>query len=199
MIQLTDMTGLASSAVAMAAVAAMLPGISRIPKPYRIGLACTIAIVALIPFGGLPLAAYVRGAIGDLSIASLILLLSVILSRLAGWQLFDAQNRFALLILVAFAALGLYPLALGIGIFDPYRLGYGNIWLMSVLLIVALAACFRQLQALALAIALTVFAWGVGWYESSNLWDYLLDPLLAIYAICALLRRGMQMLRKQPC
>ncbi len=197
MIPFTDMTGIASSAVAMIAMAVMLPGISRIPKSYRIGLACAVAIASLAPLGGLPLAAYVRGVIGDLSIASLLLLLSAILNRASGWQPFDAQARFALLLLFALAALGLYPLALGMGYFDPYRLGYGEPWLMGVLLAVALAAGFRQLPAIALVIALAVFAWSIGWYESTNLWDYLLDPLLAIYAVGALTKRGTQMLMKR--
>ena len=197
MICFTNVTGLASSAVALTAAVVMLPGIPRIPKPYRIGLACAVTIAALVPFGGLPLAAYVRGVTGDLSIASLILLLSATLNRLSGWRPFDTQAGFALLFLVALAALGLYPLALGIGYFDPYRLGYGNPWFVSVLLVVALAACFRQIQAIALVIALAVFAWSIGWYESTNLWDYLLDPLLAIYAISALMKRGIQMQRKR--
>jgi hypothetical protein len=34
---------------------------------------------------------------------------------------------------------------------------------------------------LAICIALGVAAWSVGWYESTNLCDYLLDPWLAIY------------------
>lgn len=197
MIYFTNITGLASIVVAMTAAAIMLPGIPRISKPYRTGLACAIAIAALIPFGGLPLAAYVRGVTGDLSIASLALLLSAIFNRLSGWQPFDAQTRLALLFLVALAALGLYPLALGVGYLDPYRLGYGNLWFVSVLLVVALAACFRQLPAIALVIALAVFAWSIGWYESTNLWDYLLDPLLAIYAINALMKRGIQMQLKR--
>ncbi len=192
MIQFTDMTGLASSTIAMTAVAVTLPGISRIPKPYRIGLACTVAIAALVPFGGLPLAAYVRGVTGDLSIVSLILLVSAILNRLSDWQPFDTQTRFALLFLVVLTALGLYPLILGIGYFDPYRLGYGNPWFVSVLLVMVLAACFWQLLAIALVIALAVFAWSIGWHESTNLWDYLLDPLLSIYAISALMKRGIQ-------
>ena len=192
MILFTDMSGLASSAVAMVAVAVMLPGIPRIPKPYRIGLACTVAIVALIPFGGLPLAAYVRGVIGDLSVTSLALLVLAILNRLTGCRPFDAPARFVLLLLIALAAFGLYPLALGIGYFDPYRLGYGNPLFMGMLLIIALAACFRRLPAIALIIALAVFAWSIGWYESTNLWDYLLDPLLAIYAVSALMKHSIQ-------
>jgi len=192
MIQLTDITGLASSTVAIVAAAALLPGVARLQKFRFALLACAIVIVVLIPFGGLPLAAYVRGVTGDLSITSLLLLLSAILNRLTGCQPFDAQNRLVLFFLVALTAFGLYPLALGIGYFDPYRLGYGNFWFMGVLLLLALAACFRQLPAIALAIALAIFAWSMGWYESTNLWDYLLDPLLAIYAVSALMKCGIQ-------
>ena len=197
MIQFTGITGLASSALATVAVVVMLPGVARIPKPCRIALACAVALAALTPFDGLPLAAYVRGMTGDLSIASLILLLSALLNRLTGWQPLEAQSRLVLLLLVALAALWLYPMALGIGSFDPYRAGYGNLWFMAALLATALAACFRQFPVLALAIALAVFAWSIGWYESANLWDYLLDPLLASYATGALMKRGIQMQRER--
>jgi len=43
-----------------------------------------------------------------------------------------------------------------------------------------------------LIIALAVLAWSTEWYESRNLWDYLLDPMLFIYAITQLLRSGIQ-------
>ena len=196
MINFTDITGLASSAIAMTAMVVMLPGMARLQRGHFALLVCAIAIVVLIPFGGLPLAAYVRGWMGDLSITSLVLLMLMILRPLFGWALSDAKAKTTLLILIALAAVGLYPMALGLGFFDPYRLGYGNLWLMGGLLLVTLVACFRQLPLVALTIALAVFAWGIGWYESTNLWDYLLDPLLAIYAISALVRRGMQTLLK---
>jgi hypothetical protein len=196
MINFTDMTGLAGSAIAMTALVVQLPGVKRLQRIYFALLVCAIAIAVLIPFGGLPLAAYVRGWMGDLSITSLVLLMLAILRPLFGWASSDTKTKTALLILITFAALGLYPMALGIGFFDPYRLGYGNLWFMGGLLLLALAACFRQLPLVALAIALAVLAWGVGWYESSNLWDYLLDPLLAIYALSALLRQGLQVLLK---
>lgn len=194
MINFTDITGLASSAVAMTALAVRLPGVARLQRMHLALLVCAIVIVVLIPFGGLSLAACVRGWMGDLSLTSLLLLLLTILRPVCGWTPCDAKAHAALLILIALAALGLYPMALGIGLFDPYRLGYGNPWLMGGLLLAALAACFMRLPLVAVAIALAVFAWGVGWYESTNLWDYLLDPLLAIYAISALLRQGMQLL-----
>lgn len=202
MINFTDITGLASSTVAILALTVHLPGVARLHKPYLLLLMGIVAVAVLVPFGGLPLAAYVRGATGDLSVASLVLLLMSILRPLCGrtpggqfnasTRCMSEEGRLALLLLVALAAAALYPMALGLGLFDPYRLGYGNPWLLGGLLLLALTAVFRRLPLVALTVALAVFAWSVGWYESGNLWDYLLDPLLAIYAIGALLKRAVQ-------
>lgn len=202
MIHLTDITGLASSAIAMTAIVVQFPGVARLRRTYLALLAGIVMVAALVPFGALPLAAYVRGVIGDLSITSLVLLMLMVRCLFVpirtpsppvgglGWE--SDSGRYALQCLIALAAVGLYPMALGFGFFDPYRLGYGNPWLMAGLLAVALAAHSRRRPVMALAIALAVLAWSVGWYESGNLWDYLLDPLLAIYAISALVKRGVQ-------
>lgn len=188
----TDMTGLASSAVAMAAALFLLPGVARLPRPHLALLAGMALLVALIPFGGLPLAAYVRGIIGDLSITSLILLVLSILRPLLCWRRADTSSRFALPVLIALAAVVLYPMALGLGLFDTYRWGYGNPWFMVMLLVLALAACLRQFHTVAFCIALAVFAWSVGWYESNNLWDYLLDPWVSVYMTGALMKHGLR-------
>ncbi|MBI5659140.1 MAG: hypothetical protein HZC43_06230 [Nitrosomonadales bacterium] len=198
MIAFTDLTGLAGSAIAMVAAAVALPGVARIPRNYLALLACAIAVVALAPFGALPPAAYLRGAIGDLSITSLVLLALSISRQMFGGRPSDTQSGFGLQILAVLAAAGLYPLALGIGLFDPYRLGFGNPWFVGALLLVALATCFSRRLLPATCIALAVLAWSAGWYESGNLWDYLLDPLLAVYATGALARRSARMMLKQP-
>ena len=99
-------------------------------------------------------------------------------------------GRFALLAAVAAAALALYPMALGLGLFDPYRLGYGSPWLLGGLFAVALAAWLGRVEVLAVCIALATLAWSVGWYDSTNLWDYLLDPLVSFYALGTLAIRG---------
>ena len=59
----------------------------------------------------------------------------------------------------------------------------GNLWFMAVLLGLAVWSSLRYSTFLALCMALAVAAWSGDWYESLNLWDYLLDPWLAIYAI----------------
>lgn len=201
MIAFTDITGLSGSALALGAVALRLPGVARLSLAQRTGLFAAVFAGALIPIDGLPPAGYLRGAIGDLSIASLVLLLGSVRYRLlALWRtgVFNAipsgvrnereSARRMLLALIVLVALLLYPMALGWGGFDPYRLGYGNVWFLSGLLVVALLAVFRRAALVALVISLAVLAWVAGWYESTNLWDYLLDPLAAVYALGALLR-----------
>jgi hypothetical protein len=189
----TDFTGLAGPVLAVAAACMLLSG--RWPRARRTALAVAAAVLALIPFGDLSAAAYLRGATGDLSVSSVALLVRCLLAR----QPLDARNDLALQIALALAALALYPLALGLGAFDPYRSGFGDPWLAGALGLVALAAWRASLTPLALGVALALSAWAIGWYESGNLWDYLIDPLVAFWAIVALLLRGVKrILRTAP-
>jgi len=82
--------------------------------------------------------------------------------------------------------------------FDPYRLGYGSPCFLGVLAAVALAAWFARLQLVAVCIALAVLAWTIGWYESGNVWDYLLDPFVALYALGWLASRGVNRIILKP-
>ena len=66
---------------------------------------------------------------------------------------------------------------------DPYRWGYGEPWFLAALLLVAIIGNLSRLPLVAASISLAVLAWAVGWYESTNLWDYLIDPLLCLYAL----------------
>jgi len=186
----TDVTGLASLALPITAIALLIPRVASLPKSRLAAVLALVALLTLAPLRGLPLLAYVRSVTGDLSITAAVLACAAIASAVSGWPAIDARNRLALRALIVLVAIALYPMALGIGCFDPYRLGYGQPWFMGSLLLVTLAAWFARLHLLASCIALAVLAWTVGWYESSNLWDYLLDPLVASYALGALILRS---------
>jgi hypothetical protein len=188
----TDLAGLAGIASTTAATVLMLPGIAKLAKPRLAWLLAAVFVLMLIPFNGMPLAAYVRGMTGDLSITTLVLLWCALLKPWCGCVMAEPKHRFMLLALIALAAFALYPMALGAGAFDPYRLGYGNPQFVVVLLLLALVAWFRKYSLVALCIALAILAWAIGWYESGNLWDYLLDPLVAIYAMTAIISRGVK-------
>ncbi len=192
MSHLTDFTGLAGHALAIASACLLLPGISRLSRVTLAMVLGVVAVVTLIPLGGLPLAAYTRAGVGDLSITSLLLLAGGVACRLRATS--PCRPPVALLGLIVGAAVVLYPMALGVGAFDPYRLGYGDPLFLTGLLALTLAALWRRQPGLALGIALAVVAWAVGWYESANLWDYLVDPLVAIYAASALVARGIRAL-----
>jgi hypothetical protein len=180
MANFTDMTGLVGVASAATATLLFLPAIARLPRSYRAILLGAVFVLLLIPFAGMPLAAYVRGATGDLSITTLALLWCALLKPWFNSGMADTRARYTLLVLIALAALALYPMALGVGAFDPYRLGYGDPLFVSML-----------------CIALATLAWAIGWYESDNLWDYLLDPFVSFYALAAVMTYAVKALWRQ--
>jgi hypothetical protein len=172
MMAATDLAGLTGVALTSAIVLTS-------PMKKRSMFVLTVTFAALwLPVDGLPLAAYLRGMVGDLSITTLLL----------AWALFRSAKadpvwpRACEWCLAATAAV-FYPLALGVGPFDPYRWGYGEPQFLSVLLALAVFAHGQRLPLLAPAISLAILAWAGGFYESTNLWDYLLDPLAASYAL----------------
>ncbi len=191
----TDITGLLGIAIALGATVIALPGLRRLSRGRVGGIFFAVMILSVVPFGPLSAAACVRGAFGDLSITALVLLGGATLRRLTGAAPVESRARFAMLVFVAVAALALYPMALGIGRFDPYHLGYGSPWFAGVLCVAALAAWFGRCDVLAVCIALATLAWSVRWYESTNLWDYLLDPLVSFYALGALVVCGVRAIR----
>ena len=127
----------------------------------------------------LPLSAYVRGVIGDLSIVSTLLLWTSLL--LAGKST-PLLFKFAL----ALIAIVFYPLALGFGMLDPYAWGYQSIPFFIAVILFALACCLANWSKGVWIIAIAILAWAAHWHESANLWDYLLDPFLAIWALLAI-------------
>lgn len=184
-----DVTGLAGMAFALAVLIVPFAATRVTGRAVLLYIAVCMAL-ALAPFDGLAVAAYLRGFFGDLSVASLLLLALALRKRIVIGN--DDADRTGLLVLIGLAALALYPFALGIGLFDPYRLGFGNLAFLGGLSALALLAWVRQQALIALYLALAVLAWTAGWGESSNLWDYLLDPWVSFYALGALIKRVVQ-------
>jgi hypothetical protein len=187
MTRLTDITGLAGATLAITASLLLAPPIRRL-KRIHIGLLMSlIAIIVAAPIGTLPLAAYLRSCVGDLSITTHVLLVTAIFRNLSGRRPVDERQKIAIHGLIAVTALVFYPLALGFGPFDPYRLGYGSLGFLAGLLILALGAWAVRFHLISICVALAVMAHAMAWHESTNLWDYLLDPLVSIYAVVAVL------------
>jgi hypothetical protein len=139
--------------------------------------------LAFVPLHGLPLAGYVRGLVGDLSVTTLALLSMASVSQLINRDLYSKRSFTLLMILALAGGLLLYPLALGLGTFDPYGLGYGSKGFVAVLLAVTLAVAYFDFPLVALCLTAAALGYSLRIYESRNLWDYLIDPLLTLYAL----------------
>ena len=153
------------------------------------GLTLAFFVALCVPRIGanLPIVAYIRGISSDLSVTLVVLCCWSLCHRAYGLAAISQREQTAVMLAVAGAALFMYPLALGWGNWDAYRLGWGNTLEAWGMWLALLALCFvcwvKNLQVLPVLITLALLAWTLGLMESGNLWDYLLDPWLSVFAL----------------
>ena len=160
---------------------------------WPLWLAAILFLGLWLPYGdaGLLLLGYARGALSDFSVTSVVLSVLFIGQRsgfLNGPG--DVEKR-ALFIALSFAALLLYPTALGWGDWDAYNLGWGSTAGVAVLSLLMLFCFWRRFRLLPLLMAAALLAWSIGLLESTNLWDYLIDPWIACVSIGVALKTGL--------
>ena len=144
------------------------------------------ATATLVPFADYSLSHYLRPLTGDLSIASLACFSLLIYTYLKKQDMpFDTP---ILTLIVACSALILYPTSLGLTYFDLYAYGYYPIILAPCVFVVFATALWNGWRLTACVIPLAYIAFTLGLLESDNLWDYLLDPMLTIFAVTVLLK-----------
>ncbi|MEK8080533.1 hypothetical protein [Pseudomonas sp. XK-1] len=144
-------------------------------------------LIGFVPLAGLSLAAYVRSFTDDLAITTLLALLFASLVRIGLLARLKAPQGLQLLLLFGLLALFLYPATLGLTASDPYRLGYSPRSLLVVLALVALALLLARNWLGVWMLGLATLAFSLGLKSSGNYWDYLIDPLLALYCWGALI------------
>ena len=152
--------------------------------PFAIRLLAVLLLVNLFfwPLGmslELPLSAYVRGVTGELSIVTILLLWSSMLPA-------AKKTPLGFKVAVALIAIAFYPLALGLGMLDPYAWGYGSIGFLIATIFFAIACGLAGWTKGVWILSIAIIAWTLYWHESANLWDYLLDPFLAVWALLAI-------------
>ena len=184
-----DALGQAGLALAAIALLMSLPPLARLPRRWRATLALVAGVVLLWPVGELSLIGYVRGVSGDLSVTAVVLAALGLWRRLAPVPSKVAEATGAGLGAIVLLAILFYPPALGLGGIDPYRWGYGDPGFVAAVALAGLAAWHRRENVLAAGVGLALLAWGAHAGESANLWDYLIDPLLSLYALGACARR----------
>lgn len=149
-------------------------------------------VVLWLPVGAarLPLLAYVRGISSDLSITLVALACVGLCRRLLALSPVARREKLALYGVISVAALVLYPTALGWGDWDSYRSGWGSWGPWAALLALSLLCWIKGLRLLPMLVGLALLAWSAGLMESTNLWDYLVDPWLAGVALFQCLNSG---------
>jgi hypothetical protein len=171
-------------------------GVARSTRSAKWATAiCFVVLWCSVGAPQLPLVAYIRGITSDLSITLVVLACLDFRWRLWGLAAVDLRERMALNAVVGVAALFLYPLALGWGDWDIYRVGWSGPGMWVGLLILSLFCLVQGLRLVPILVALALLSWRFGILESSNLWDYLMDPWLAFAALFQCVRWGVEQLR----
>ncbi|MFO7986409.1 MAG: hypothetical protein R6U38_11110 [Desulfatiglandaceae bacterium] len=160
---------------------AALPGFkSKGPTPTFV-LASVSALAVAIPVFGLPLGRWIISLNANFSI----LLLALVFNRIAGTAFHmrpldpKALNACALFSLIS--GVILYPMALGLGPYDPYGAGWGFSWLFAGVLACTILLVIMK-NRFGVVLFLAILAYDLGLLESSNFWDYLIDPFVVIWA-----------------
>lgn len=172
--------GMLASALLLAAVAGRILPAGRLDRRW---LALAVFALALVPLpGGNSVATALHGAIAAPSFTLAQLALLVALNRPL-----PARSKPLLAGFVVFALM-FYVLALGLGPFDPYGIGYRSPLLPLALVPLAGWLWWRRLDGWLLILAFDLAAYAAGVFP--NLWDALFDPLLVVLALFRLFRPG---------
>jgi hypothetical protein len=150
------------------------------PAIKIVGSTVTLAL-CLVPFGGLSIAHYVGLLTGDLSPVTVTLLLVYVYGQFFG-RTYSADIS-SIQLLISGTAIMLYPTALGLSMFDPYSHGYHPIVLSPLLLALFCLGVYRGWYLLATVLAIAFASYVLSILDSDNLWDYLIDPVLAIWCL----------------
>ncbi|MBB4866312.1 hypothetical protein HNP46_005217 [Pseudomonas nitritireducens] len=137
--------------------------------------------LTFLPVDGLPLAILVRSFTHDLSSSLLVLLAGLTLARLGAVQV-RADHLRDLLLAFAVLTLVLYPASLGLSYLDPYRWGYEPTWLLLAMAVLTFAFLLRGNGLGAAMLLIATLAYALRGEGPGNYWNYLIDPLLALYA-----------------
>lgn len=145
-------------------------------------IASTSALTVILPISGLTVGRWLISLYANPSIPLTALLFSWVLKNAFQITLLDMGAIQACRVFSLLAGAALYPMALGAGAFDPYPAGWHFSWLFITLLIVTLGLLSLK-NRFSVVLLATILAYDLHLLESSNLWDYLVDPILVLVAV----------------
>lgn len=153
-------------------------------------------LACLIPFTEFSLSHYIRILTGDLSITGFIILgLAAFTSFRPNKSHPDHTQLLTPALAITLVSLALYPTALGLTYFDLYAFGYYPIILGPIMLVLFVGALWFDFTLCAVLLVAGFLAFAFGILESDNLWDYLLDPVVAAYAFYLVIKNRHQLIK----
>jgi hypothetical protein len=173
--------GMLGQVLLASAIILLLFQVGKYPAIVRWTVLGISAVLGFFKIGDLRLIAYPGGVLGDLSITTQILLASVIVKQVLRIDILSARDRSSVFLAAAAGGLVLYPLSSGLTMLDIYSLGFESTALLIGLAVLAVMGWYLRPGA-AIVVPVSVIAFNFGWLTSTNVWDYLLDPMLALFA-----------------
>lgn len=155
------------------------------------------AFIVVITVGGLPLARWMISFNANFSISLTAILFCKVTENSFGVKLLDKNALLTCWVFSLTAGVILYPMALGLGIFDPYQAGWGFSWLFVVLCGVTILLLIMK-NRFAVVLMAAILAYNLHLLESTNLWDYLVDPFMVLVSCIALSSGLLRKLSNRP-
>lgn len=154
---------------------------------YHILTLLIILLIFCIPIKHLIIAEYIYGVLAGLSISSICLLIytNIKLVRFDKNNIKNQNNKSINLYFYTLSILGLiiYPFhLLIITKTDPNSWGFSPIIFSLVISLIAIIYFIYQKKLAAIILLITLICFNLNLLNSANLWNYLIDPFLFIYA-----------------
>jgi hypothetical protein len=150
-------------------------------------IAISTAII-IIPLGGIPLARRLVTLDANFSIPFTAILFAKVWENAWAKVLFDKKALLSFWVFGAVMGVILYPMAMGLGPFDPYTLGWGFSPLFIFLMVLTIFLLYKKNRP-GIVLMLCILSYNLQLLESPNLWDYLVDPFYVIISLIGLFLR----------
>ncbi len=168
----------------------ILQWVGKSPKGWWVTLILGVvsALAAIMPVGGIPLARWPISLNANFCIPLTVVVFNKVWQKASasGRVLLDKKALLSVWIYGVITGLALYPMALGLGPFDPYSLGWSFSWFFVIFLVLTIVLLVMK-NRLGIVLLLCILSYNLQLLESPNLWDYFIDPFLLIISIIGLI------------
>jgi hypothetical protein len=144
--------------------------------------------ILLIPVERIAVARWITGINANFSVALLATLVVTVYERAFARMWFSPRDWDACWMFGAVGGLALYPFAFGLSRLDLYEWGWHGSPLFAIMAVLTGWLLWKQLR-FGFVLLCAAAAFQLQLLESTNYWDYLLDPIYVLVSFVMLIRR----------